>query len=221
MQQQTTAKESCNNKHQPGTTLDPICQIMLIPVGRFCSISWRMYFLCNFLHRFGVSTHFSYTCRKGPKKRTSGPNSGQIFMRLSLKALFRITFLISFSASQCFLVPTNQSPRIFLLLHDKQQMTRQFLCQKQWFWELKWTVIGWWNQKNAIRIYAKYTQDTIFLKCEMVSTQMSGMWAGLDGIRKSYSLTFCLLSFWGFHLSLSLVFGYHSRSLYSCCYPLR
>ena len=161
MQQQTTAKESCNNKHQPGTTLDPICQIMLIPVGRFCSISWRMYFLCNFLHRFGVSTHFSYTCRKGPKKRTSGPNSGQIFMRLSLKALFRITFLISFSASQCFLVPTNQSPRIFLLLHDKQQMTRQFLCQKQWFWELKWTVIGWWNQKNAIRIYAKYTQETI------------------------------------------------------------
>ncbi len=36
-----------------------------------------------------------------------------------------------------------------------------------------------WNQKNAIRIYAKYTQETLFFKYEMVSTQMSGMWAGL------------------------------------------
>ena len=88
------------------TTLDPIWQIMLIPVGRYCSISGRIYFLCNLLHRFGVSTHFSYTCRKGRKKRTSGPNSGQIFMRLSLNRFFG-----KFLRLTMFLVPTNHSPR--------------------------------------------------------------------------------------------------------------
>ena len=84
------------------TTLDPIWQIMLIPVGRYCSISGRIYFLCNLLHRFGVSTHFSYTCRKGQKKRTSGPNSGQILMRLSLNRFFVKYFFDLFAPHNVF-----------------------------------------------------------------------------------------------------------------------
>jgi hypothetical protein len=104
--QQQGIVQQQKNKNSQETTLDPICQIMLIPVGRCCSINGRIYFLCNLLHRFGVSTHFFYTCWKG--------------------------------------------------------------------------------QKNAIRIYAKYTQETIFLKYEVVSTQMSGMWAGLAMACRGY-----------------------------------
>jgi hypothetical protein len=115
--QKTNKKQ--NKSHE--STLDPICQKMLIPVGRCCSISWRIYFLCNLLHRFGVSTHFSYTCRKSQKKKNKRSKFRSNFYTAFPKALFRQILFRSFCASQCFLVPTNQSPRKLFCFFSRWQ----------------------------------------------------------------------------------------------------
>ncbi len=63
-------------------------------------------------------------------------------------------------------------------------MTRQFLCLPVSETVILRTYVNsdWmFKPKNAMRIYAKYTQDTIFQKYEMVSTQMSGMCVGRAG----------------------------------------
>ena len=76
-----------------------------------------------------------------------------------------------------FFSPNQSNAKKVVLLF--QQMTKNNFCVRNS--DLRTYVNSDWmlKPKNAIRIYAKYTQETIFLKYEVVSTQMSGMWAGL------------------------------------------